>query len=269
MLYPLALFLGIVVFLQPAQPAFRPADEGSARFPAQVSDTPSGNASAPELENLGNELYAEKAYAAAIEYYKAALSKQPDRASARNHLGIAEMELGYWKQAIRDFEEAIREDSHFAEAHNNLGAAYYEMHKLRPAIREYQKAIALREDPTFYSNLGSAYFARRDFRKAASAYGNALHLDPDVFHHSGRGGISALLPSPEDRAHFDYVMAKLYAQAGDNDHALIHLRRALEESYRNIHDVYNDQEFGELRKDSRFVQLMASRPAALSNEKIR
>ena len=58
-------------------------------------------------------------------------------------------------------------------------------------------------------------------------------------------------------------MAKLYAKMGATDRCLEHLRRALEEGYKGIGDVYKDAEFAELRKDPRFAELMAARPPAI------
>jgi hypothetical protein len=70
-------------------------------------------------------------------------------------------------------------------------------------------------------------------------------------------------PSPGDRARFYYVLAKLYAKSGVTDRSLQYLRRALEEGYKGIDDVYKDSEFAGLRKDPRFTELMAARPVAI------
>ena len=43
-------------------------------------------------------------------------------------------------------------------------------------------------------------------------YAKALELDPDIFERNSHGGLQARLPSPQDRAHYDYVLAKLYAR---------------------------------------------------------
>jgi hypothetical protein len=73
----------------------------------------------------------------------------------------------------------------------------------------------------------------------------------------------AQLPSPEDRAHYDYVLAKLYAKMGENDRSLHYLKKAMEDGYKDIRDVYKDNEFAALRKDPRFAELMASKPTAI------
>ena len=59
------------------------------------------------------------------------------------------------------------------------------------------------------------------------------------------------------------MLAKLYAQSGVTDRSLQYLRRAMEEGYKGIEDVYKDSEFAGLRKDPRFTELMASRPMAI------
>ena len=52
----------------------------------------------------------------------------------------------------------------------------------------------------------------------------------------------------------------MYAQAGDIDHSLEYLRKAMEEGYKDIKKVYTDSEFASLREDKRFSELMAQKP---------
>jgi tetratricopeptide (TPR) repeat protein len=258
----LACIVGVTVFIPlslQAASSLPPQVENAVKVPQ-----PAPGASVEQLVERGDALRAEKASSGALEYYRAALAKTPDSASLHNRIGIVEIELSQWKRSIRELELAIKADPQFADAYNNLGVDYYELKKSGKAISLYKKALRLQGDEaSFYNNLGAAYFERKEFEKAADAYSKALQLDPDVLEHSSRTGVVDQLPSPADRARFDYAMAKLYARMGSTDHSLEHLRRALEEGYKHINDVYKDEEFAALRKDPRFSQLMAKRPAAL------
>lgn len=246
--------------------------------PVRRVEPPPADATPQQLSDRGDELRAQKLYLDARDYYEAALRKNDAsmkqqetalenmEASLYNRLGICELLLERWKDAKKNFEHAIKADRQFADAYNNLGVVEYERRKYHGAIKRYEQAIKLRDGAaSYYSNLGAAYFSKKDYVKAVMAYSKALQLDPDVFERTSRAGVSAQIPSPQDRARYDYVMAKLYAQTGNSDRSLEHLRRAMEEGYKDIDNVYKDKEFTALRKDPRFEQLMAARPAAIPN----
>ena len=76
-------------------------------------------------------------------------------------------------------------------------------------------------------------------------------------------GIMVQSSTPEDRAAFAYMVAKMYASAGDNENSLVYLRKAMEDGYKNINSVYKDAEFASLRTDPRFTDLMAQKPQAI------
>ena len=92
------------------------------------------------------------------------------------------------------------------------------------------------------------------------AYIRALQLDPEVLSHSSRVGIAGQVTPQEERAFYDYIVAKAYAKLGLLDLSLQHLRKAMEEQYKDINKVYKDAEFAELRKDPRFTDLMTNKP---------
>src|SRR5215831_12529279 len=137
------------------------------------------------------------------------------------------------------------------------------------ALDYYRAALKKKPDSALtYNKIGIVELqiqrykeARKDFEKASLHYAKALELDPDVLERHSRTGVSAQLPTPEDRAKYAFVMAKLYAKSGSIDRSLEYLKRALEEGYKDIGDVYKDSEFAGLRKDPRFTSLMESKPA--------
>jgi tetratricopeptide (TPR) repeat protein len=228
------------------------------------AEPPPPSASLGELEKRGDELRVEKDYLDALDYYRAVLAKKPNSPAIYNKVGIAELLMQRYKEAGKDFEHAIHFDHKYADALNNLGVIDYEQKKYAKALKQYEKAIRLRPDSaSFYSNAGAAYFGKKEFEKASEAYAKALDLDPTILERTSHNGISAQLPSPEDRARFDYIIAKLCAKQGDRDRSLQYLRRALEEGYKGIDSVYKDPEFAGLRNDARFTELMAARPQAV------
>lgn len=229
-------------------------------------DPPAPDATAAELEKQGDQLRTEKLFLDALDYYHAALVKKPNDAHVLNKIGITELMMQRYKEARKSFEKSIRADRDYADAYNNLGVVLYENKKYNAAVKEYRKAIDRdTNSASFYSNLGAAYFSKRDFDPAVAAYQRALELDPDVFERTSRAGVQAQLPSPEDRARYDYTVAKLYAKMGLSDQSLEYLRKAKEDGYKDLKNVYKDVEFTELRKNPRFVELMASNTPAISD----
>jgi tetratricopeptide (TPR) repeat protein len=254
-----------------AAPSFPLAEQVHSSEQVQVSpppvrraEAPAVNATVAELEQRGDTLRAEKSYLDARDYYRAAIAKDPNSAKLYNKAGINELQMARFNEARKDFEMAIKKDRQFADAYNNLGVIYYLQKKYGKAISKYEDAIKLRQDSgSFYSNLGAAYFSKKQFEKASLAYNEALRIDPDIFERTSHTGVQAQMSSPADRAHFYYVLARLYAKAGVTDRSLQYLRRAMEEGYKGIEDVYKDEEFAGMRKDPRFTDLMAARPLAI------
>jgi tetratricopeptide (TPR) repeat protein len=232
--------------------------------PVRRVEPPSPAATAEDLEKTGDNLRADKSFLDALDYYRAALAKKKNNALLLNKIGITELQLLRHGDARKDFERAIKADRSYADAHNNLGVIHYLQKKYGKAIKEYRTAIQLRQDSaSFFSNLGTAYFAKKDFENAMSAYGQALALDPEIFDRTSHSGVTAQMSSPGDRARYSYMLAKMYARIGDTERCLQQLRRAMEEGYRGIDDVYKDAEFTTLRKDPRFTALMAAKPTAI------
>jgi len=230
----------------------------------RIIDPPSPDATPADLEAKADELRAEKLYLDAMDYYRAALNKNSHSAAVLNKIGITNLMMQRNREAKKAFEQSIKADRKFASAYNNLGVVYYEDKKYGAAVKQYRRAIALDDtSASFYSNMGAALFSKKEFEPAVLSYQRAMQLDPDVFEHTSHAGVQAQLPSPGDRARYDYTVAKLYAKMGFSDRSLQYLRKAMEEGYKDFKNVYKDAEFAGLRKDKRFTELMASKPTTL------
>ena len=223
-------------------------------------DPPSPEAKVEDLEAQADHLRSSKLFLDALDYYRAAIAKAPNTARLLNKIGITQLMMMRYRDAKKSFDQCIRADHKYADAYNNVGVVLYEEKRYGAAIKQYAKAIDIdNTSASFFSNLGAAYFSKKEFEPAVVAYQRALELDPDVFERTSRGGVQAQLPSPEDRARYDYTVAKLYAKMGFSDRSLEYLRKAKEEGYKDFKDVYKDADFAELRKDRRFTELVATK----------
>lgn len=224
---------------------------------------PSETLTPQELEIRADALRAQKSYADALDYYRAAIRKK-ETSSVHNKAGISQLQLMRTDEAKKSFQRAIRLDKKNAEAHNNLGVIYYMQQNFRKAVKEYKKAIQLNgQSSSFYSNLGTAEFSRKSYQKASEAYMMALQLDPDVFERRSLAGVQMQMTSPADRASYHYTIAKIFASRGDAERCVLYLRRAMEEGYPEISKVYTENEFSVVRKDPRFTALMEQKPPPL------
>lgn len=256
------------------------APQVPAPNPAPV-DTPAA-ASQPPPEPLTPEKRADiymarKMYREAIETYRQVeqelAAKLPARKPRRddgtyqqtanrlavilNKIGIAYHQLMELDTARRYYERAVKLNPQYAEAINNIGTVHYAQKNYRRAISQYRKALKITPNSaSIYSNLGTAYFARKNYEEASKAYAKALELDPDVFEHRSSYGVLLQERNVEERARFHYYLAKVYAQAGMNERALLYIRKALEEGFKDRRKFMEEPEFAGLQELPEFQELM-------------
>src|SRR5579872_218711 len=213
--------------------------------------------SAAELEKAGDLARAQKNETQAIEYFQAAAHKDRKNPTLYNKLGLAQLRKDDWKSARMNFEKAAKLNPKYAEAVNNIGAVEYLRKNYNGAAKYFKKAVALNEThPTYHVNLGAAWFSQKKMDRAIAEYTRAIELDPDAFRHENRTGIAAQIASPEERAQFSYTLAKAYAKRGDVDSCLQCLKKAKEDGYRNLANVYRDEEFSRLRENPRLQEVV-------------
>ncbi len=224
---------------------------------AAAQDTPPAPPVPLTVEQRGDLMMARKMYREAIDAYRAGLSG-PTNWVLYNKIGIAYHHLQDYRSARRNYEEALRRNRNYPEARNNLGAVYYAQKDYRRAIQEYQHALKLNPySATTYSNLGTAYLARKNYEWAVQSYRYALQLDRMVFEQRGTVGSMLQERSVEERAQFHYFLAKSYVVAGMADYALRHIRRCLEEGFKERERFLKEPEFAILKDLPEFQELMA------------
>jgi len=230
----------------------------SVGTPAPQQDTAKMQAmTVAELEKAGDEARGQKDFAQAIQCFQAALKKDRKNAVLYNKLGLAELKKDALSDARADFERAIKRNPQYADAVNNVGAVEYMTKNYGSAAKYFKRAVALDETrATFHVNLGAAWFSQKKVEGALAEYSRALELDPDALSQNARAGIAAQISSPEERAQYSYMLAKIYAKRGDAKECLRCLRRAKEDGYRNLANVYKDEEFSRMRDNPRLHEVV-------------
>jgi len=243
------LFVTIVAFQNPGTPA-------NSFVPANIPQTSPSDANKITPEMRGDIYIARKMYREAIETYKTGPS---DSAVLANKIGIAYHQLLDLESARKYYERAIKLRGDYAEAVNNLGTIYYARKSYRRAITQYKKALRITPDSaSIMSNLGTAYFARKNYDLAFTTYQEALRLDADVFEHRSSIGVLLQDRTVDERAKFHYYLAKTYAKSGDVEHALIYIRKSLEEGFKERDKFKLDPEFAVVRMNPEFDQIFSA-----------
>jgi tetratricopeptide (TPR) repeat protein len=213
------------------------------------------------FEQRGDIFMARKMYREAVEAYQQAPASS---AIVANKIGIAYHQMTFLPQARKQYEKAQKLDTKYAEAINNLGTVYYAQKSYRRAVNQYKKALKLSPNSaSIHSNLGTAYFARKKYKEALQEYQTALSLDPEVFEHRNANGVLLQERSVEERAKFHFYLAKTYAKSGQSERALLYMRKAIEEGFKERQKFNEDSDFEELRKLPEFQDLLKLEVRAL------
>ena len=204
-------------------------------------------------ERKADILMARGEYAAAIAAYQ-----QSDVKSAVvwNNIGMAYHHLFALEEARKAYQHALTLNSRFAPAANNLAAVYYGQHEYRVAEHWYKKALKhTSESAVIYCNLGTAYFAEDKMKKGVKMYQKAFSIDPDVFS-PNRAAMVEGGGSREQRVAINYFIAQTFASAGKQEQALLYLRKAMDEGFRDRKRLIEDTNFAVLRTTPEFQKLL-------------
>lgn len=267
----LAILAGVVLlsnsFLVPAS---RANDETKQtgnfaprmQAPSQQTSAPGApvdTASQLTAEQLADLMMARKEFREAVLAYRKLAEEFPTSAAISNKLGIALHKEADLNGALRSYERAVKLDPTYADAQNNIGVIWYDKKKFGKAIRAYQKAIKMRADlAVSYSNLGYAYFADKKYEESIGAFQQAMKLDPTILdHNSGRVGSTVQDRSVGDRAHFYFLLAKSFAEAGNYERSMSYLRKAKDEGYKSMNDVQTDPAFSAMLKLPEMQEVLA------------
>jgi len=238
----------------PPAPTQTQPDQAPVVAPSAAS-VPASSVVQPTPEQLGDSLYAQKRYQAAIEAYKKISEPSAD---AWNKMGIAYQMMYNLDEASRCYERSLKLNPKSARVLNNLASVYDAQKELPNAERLYHRALRIEpKSPMILRNLGTNLIAQHKYKKGREEYQAALALDPNVFGESSSPRVDNPA-SVQERGAMNYFMAQSCIRAGQNDRAIEYLRMALNEGYTNPKKIEADNEFAVLRGNPVFEQLLAS-----------
>jgi tetratricopeptide (TPR) repeat protein len=198
-------------------------------------------------------LMARGEYAAAITAYQQGNLKS---AIVWNNIGMAYHHLFALEEARKAYQQALTLNPRFAPAANNLAAVYYGQHEFRVAEHWYKKALKhTSESAVIYCNLGTAYFAENKMKRGMKMYQKAFSIDAEVFS-PNRAAMVEGGGSREQRVAINYYIAQTFASAGKQEQALLYLRKAMDEGFRDRKRLDEDKDFAVLRTTPEFKQLL-------------
>ncbi len=119
-------------------------------------------------------------YKALLKHSEALVDRFPDNPLPYYVMGVAQGQLGDYKNAIAAFQQAIQRDPAYIDAWNNLGWALTREGKLEDAAHAFYQTITFNpEDAQGWSNLGGALARLRRDEEAIEAYEEAIKLRPN------------------------------------------------------------------------------------------
>ncbi len=198
-------------------------------------------------------LMARGEYAAAISAYREGNLKS---ATVWNSIGMAYHHMFALEEARKAYEMALTINPRFAPASNNLAAVYYGQHDFRDAEHYYKKALKhTSESAVIFCNIGTNYFAEAKYKQGMKAYRKAFEIDEKVFAPDSAAMIEAG-SSREQRIAMNYFVAATFARVGKQEQALIYLRKALDEGFKDRKRLIEDKDFATLRTTPEFEHLL-------------
>lgn len=166
------------------------------------------------LQGLGNSHFRKGEFLLAIKAFSDALavekkSNLPPSAELYNNRGLAQLNIGEFSSAVRDFGEAVKVDPKFASAYNNRGIAYSEYKQFEPAIKDFTKAIEL--NPKLvdaYISLAAVLIVEKgDVDGGIKNYDKAISLDTKNWKAYSARGEARRLKGDLDQAMVDHEEA--------------------------------------------------------------
>jgi len=154
-------------------------------------------------------------YTGAVDLYKRAVDKAPERSYMRLSLGHALRTLKQYDEAIQAYQQAADLNPQDARAEGGMGAAYYTMEEYDSAQSHLQRSLEI--DPNYatgWGQLGWVFYVQKDYEKALPNFEKAVALEKD----------------PIRNATYRHALGWSYVNTKQFDKAKQEFTRALEEN---------------------------------------
>jgi serine/threonine protein kinase/TolB-like protein len=145
-------------------------------------------------------------------------------------------------KSIGMYEKLSAENPSFGVTHNGLAMAYWGEHKYPQTIQEFQTYAKLAGDKNY-----AEYADALDAGFRSGGWHGAAHKAIEVLLAQHKAKTNYLAP---------FMLAELYADAGDKDHAFEWLNTAYQEHCTYVSLVPVDFAFDSLRSDPRYAEFM-------------
>jgi tetratricopeptide (TPR) repeat protein len=120
-------------------------------------------------------------YAGAVDRYKQAVDRAPERSYLLLSLGHALRTLKRYDEAIRTYQQAADLNPEDARAEGGMGMAYYAMEEYGSAQSHLERSLEV--DPSYatgWGQLGWVFYVQKDYEKAQPNFEKAVSLEKDT-----------------------------------------------------------------------------------------
>ncbi|GAC1323709.1 MAG: hypothetical protein NVSMB2_21540 [Chloroflexota bacterium] len=162
--------------------------ETNADYPTAIDTYRKAIDRAPERSflylSLGHALRAVKQYDDAVQAFQQAADLNPDDARAEGGMGMAYYASEEYPSAVSHLQRAVEIDPNYATGWGQLGWVYYVQKDYDKAQPNFERAVTLEKDATrnatYRHALGWIYVSKKDYAKAKTEFTRALEANPDL-----------------------------------------------------------------------------------------
>lgn len=131
-----------------------------------------------ELEELFLSAYYEKNYEEAIEYSKKIIENTPS-SDAYYNMGIIYSKIRQYRKAINLYKIALEKNPNKDAAFNNMGVSYAMINQYEKSMESYKKAIEINsKNYDAHNNMGNLYGKLEEYEKAIKSYKKVIEINP-------------------------------------------------------------------------------------------